>query len=286
MKEIQKKHKLSIITVCWNDKNGLDKTIKSVISQNTREFQFLIIDGASTDGTIDILEQYKDSIDYYISEPDKGIYNAMNKGVLAANGEYCLFLNAGDIFFDEKVVTRFLQENISEDIVSGKEACSFDGKKFVAYRKPPKEISLLYFMKQTLAHQSTFIRKELLLAFPYDETYKIASDYIFFFKSFFEENASYRRLDFFVSIFIMDGISSINGDLSQKERERFFTSFFPAPVLKELTINAKYSDFYIQICRNTFAGKFFRLILKFLKTIEIIRDKITIRKINSIASKK
>ncbi len=91
--------KLSIITVNLNNKDGLQKTIDSVISQTFKDFEWIVIDGGSTDGSKELIEKYSDYISYWVSEPDKGIYNAMNKGIKVAKGDYLEFLNSGDIFF-------------------------------------------------------------------------------------------------------------------------------------------------------------------------------------------
>ena len=95
-----KKNKISVITINYNNKSGLEKTIQSVISQTYFELEYIIIDGGSSDGSIDVIKKYENKIDYWISEQDKGIYNAMNKGIAQAHGEYCNFMNSGDCFHD------------------------------------------------------------------------------------------------------------------------------------------------------------------------------------------
>lgn len=95
--------KLSIITINYNNREGLRKTIESVVAQTTREFEYIVIDGGSTDGSVDVIKEFSDYIDYWVSEPDKGIYNAMNKGVKVAHGDYCQFLNSGDWLYDSNV---------------------------------------------------------------------------------------------------------------------------------------------------------------------------------------
>ena len=116
--------KISIITVNYNDKLGLEKTIKSVLDQENVVFEYLVIDGNSNDGSKDIIEKYKDKINYWVSEPDSGIYNAMNKGIRAATGDYLLFLNSGDWLFEnnsianvDKLITG------SKDIYYGNDHC-------------------------------------------------------------------------------------------------------------------------------------------------------------------
>ena len=88
--------KLSVITINFNNRDGLRKTIESVVNQTYNDFEYIIIDGGSTDGSVDVIKEYADRIDYWVSEPDKGIYNAMNKGIDVAKGEYCIFMNSGD----------------------------------------------------------------------------------------------------------------------------------------------------------------------------------------------
>lgn len=111
--------KLSIITVNLNDKTGLEKTIKSVISQSFSDFEFIIIDGESTDGSIDIINQYKSKISYWVSEKDSGIYNAMNKGIRQAKGEYLYFLNSGDALHNENVLHHIFNDDPHAPFICG-----------------------------------------------------------------------------------------------------------------------------------------------------------------------
>ena len=109
--------KLSIITVNLNNKTGLEKTVKSVCSQTFEEFEFIIIDGGSTDGSLDIIKRYEDNISCWVSEQDKGVYNAMNKGIKMAKGEYLQFLNSGDSLINSDVLNKVFKENKTEDII-------------------------------------------------------------------------------------------------------------------------------------------------------------------------
>lgn len=110
------KKAISIITVCYNCKKSLEKTIKSVTSQTYQNKEFIIIDGYSHDGTADLVNSYTSAIDVFISEPDNGIYDAMNKGIKLSSGEWLIFMNAGDTFYDENVLTHIFEENFSKDI--------------------------------------------------------------------------------------------------------------------------------------------------------------------------
>ena len=103
-----KDKKLSVITICYNIKDEIRRTCESIANQTNHDFEWIVVDGGSTDGTVEILNEYKKHIDVFISEPDKGIYNAMNKGIMQAHGEFLNFMNGGDTFADSNVVADFL----------------------------------------------------------------------------------------------------------------------------------------------------------------------------------
>lgn len=265
--------KLTIITVCLNDKEGLTRTINSVINQTNKEFQFIVIDGGSSDGSIEVLKQYDNHISYWISEPDKGVYNAMNKGVSMAKGEYCLFLNANDELFDQDVIAKFLNEDPNEDILSGSEARSNEYNRIEYIIHAPKEIDLLFFARFSLTHQSTFIRTDRLKEMPFDESYKIQSDFIFFFKSFFEKQASYKKLNFLISNFKLGGISTTQYQLMHKEREHYFLSFLSPLAVDNLMFYSFYQDLLSNIKHKTGKGKvilFIWSIISYINRIGLI----------------
>lgn len=152
--------KLSIITINLNNKSGLIKTINSVINQEFTDFEWIIIDGASTDGSKQLIEQYTQYITYWISEPDKGIYNAMNKGIKIAKGEYCLFLNSGDYLASKYTLKRVFSHNYTADIFIGN----------ILYNTLPISrrfgfhsdyITCYDIIKGSIAHQASFIKKYL-----------------------------------------------------------------------------------------------------------------------------
>lgn len=111
--------KLSIITINFNNEKGLKKTLESVSIQTYKNFEFIIIDGGSTDNSVNIIKEYQPIITYWLSEPDKGIYNAMNKGIAQAHGEYCIFMNSGDTFYDASTIEKSLPYLDGTAIVSG-----------------------------------------------------------------------------------------------------------------------------------------------------------------------
>ena len=142
---------LSVITINYNNYSGLQKTIESVINQTNKKFEYLIIDGGSYDESIAIIESHSNKINYWISEIDNGIYDAMNKGILNSNGDYVLFLNSGDTFYNNNVVEHFynyIQTNCSEIIYGSSQITNSNKKSFVL--TPPNILNLSFWYRNTL----------------------------------------------------------------------------------------------------------------------------------------
>lgn len=225
-----KKNKISVITINYNNKSGLEKTIQSVISQTYFELEYIIIDGGSSDESIDVIKKYENKIDYWISEQDKGIYNAMNKGIAQAHGEYCNFMNSGDCFHDSEVLEDvFSKQTQKADIITGNTILS--GKRRIL-ETAPNEISAAFLFNATLNHQSTFIKTSLLKENPYNENFRLASDWIFFMQKLILENYTYQHVNRIISIFQMNGLSS-NGNMYQEEKDKALKTMFPAPILSD-----------------------------------------------------
>jgi len=201
------KPKTSIITVNFNNLVGLKKTLDSVFNQTFKDFEYIVIDGGSTDGSTEYLERESRKIDYYISEPDSGVYNAMNKGMEKAKGDYIIFLNSGDHFFNKKVLEQSIQYLDNKDLVYFNLEVIEGGKAYT--KKYPDMLSFSYFVKDTLPHPATFIKKEALIKYgPFDETMKIAADWKFFIDGICKYNLSYQRIDNTLTTFYLDGMSS------------------------------------------------------------------------------
>ena len=222
--------KLSIITICKNDLSGLRKTVESVKVQSSKDFEFIVIDGASSDGTVDYLNENILSITKFVSEKDSGIYNAMNKGITLSSGEFCLFLNAGDYLADKNVLERVFSINHPEDLLYGNMLIeTFDGQRKLG--KMPKKITFLHMMEDTIWHPVSFIRRSLFERFGnYNENYKMVADYEFFLKIILVHKVKTFNLNFPISVFNLNGFSSKkeNRELLTSERtiaqQQFFTS--------------------------------------------------------------
>ncbi|WP_282134438.1 glycosyltransferase family 2 protein [Seonamhaeicola maritimus] len=209
---------LSVITVNYNNKEGLKRTIKSVRSQSYRKFEYLIIDGGSNDGSLDVINSFKNDIDYFESKKDNGIYNAMNKGIEQAKGDYLLFLNSGDYLYSKDALLYFKQAFLSmphKDLYYGKIKL-ISNKEWI--KDYPKKLSFFYFVKDSLPHPATFIKRSCFDILQYDESLKIVSDWKFFLVGICKFNFSYHYIDHVIASFVMDGISSINSDLVDEER--------------------------------------------------------------------
>ncbi len=202
--------KLSIITVCYNIKDEIQRTCESIVNQSYQDFEWIVIDGGSTDGTLDLLNNYKDRIDIFVSEKDNGIFDAMNKGIVKAQGKYLNFMNGGDEFYKKDVLKNFIKELSSPttdnaDIYYGNTSIIRHGKHVITAL--PTTIEKTFFLDNNLNHQSAFIKKELFDTYGYYEVRPLASDYEMWLV-YCENNCSYKKLDFVVAKFYWEGAST------------------------------------------------------------------------------
>ena len=245
---------LSIITINRNNAPGLEKTLKSVASQTSKEFEHVIVDGASTDASVEIIKRYAESLGdrvKWISEPDKGIYNAMNKGIGMAQGAYVQFLNSGDCLASDNVVERMLEaleKNGLPGILYGNMIkLKPDGSRERDKGPEGRQIIFIDFYTGTLNHSSAYIRKGLFDNYGlYDEKLKIVSDWKWYLQTIIlgEEIPAYADID--VTLFDMTGISMTNLPLRQAERDQVLRELIPSSIISEYR---DYSFPYLQIQR-------------------------------------
>ena len=224
--------KLSIITVNYNDVDGLERTIKSVISQTFHDYEFIIIDGGSTDGSVDIIKKYENHIDYWVSEKDGGIYPGMNKGLRQAKGDYLNFMNGGDCYHSEDVLEKIFALKTSADIITG--AHSENGLRNVG----KDGVTMLDLYKWAIDHQASFIRREVALRHPYDEKYRIVSDWKFFIEALVFDNCTFYYTDMIIVDVDMKGISNTNFALDKQERDAVLHELFPQRLLQDYQLLA------------------------------------------------
>lgn len=222
--------KYSIITVCFNEASNIRRTCESIRSQTVNDFEWIVIDGGSTDETLNILGEYQDQISYLVSEPDDGIYYAMNKGIMKATGEYLLFLNGGDCFASEQVL-ELVKRAPRKDILYGDLILvGNDGKRKT--KTFPDILKDNYLMSEWMPHPSSFFCKRLFERYGlYDDSFRIAADYEYFVRVLFQKKATSYHLNAPLAEFRMDGIScqAKSQELLKKERhlirKRYFSTY-------------------------------------------------------------
>ncbi len=232
--------KLTIITVTLNNLQALKKTVESVLNQSFKEFEFIIVDGNSNDGSKEYIIEKSKHLTHWISENDTGIYNAMNKGISISKGDYLLFLNSGDVLYNETTL-----ENIQHHLYGGKDIyygdVIFEENNLLRKWVLPDELTFLFFLNHSLSHQATFIHHSLFdNIFKYNETYKIASDWEFFICAICKQNVSYKHLPLVVTIYDTTGISSniANHPLMHQERQQTLNKYFPAFIEEYNNLNS------------------------------------------------
>lgn len=232
---------LSIITINRNNAVGLDKTIQSVLSSTMTDYEYIVVDGDSEDDSVDVIRKYESKYSgrfKWISEPDKGIYNAMNKGIEMASGKYLQFLNSGDCLVSDTVIQRMvdaLKENDYPSILYGNMLKNLSNGKLLRDRCfAGQDISFLGFFTGTLNHSSAFIRRDLFDEYGgYDENLRIVSDWKWYLQAIIlgRERPVYTDID--VTLFDMQGISETNKELDKAERKKVLTELINPSILAD-----------------------------------------------------
>lgn len=217
--------KLSIITINYNNCSGLQRTIDSVVNQTWQDFEWIIIDGGSTDGSKELIEKYQEHSAFWCSEPDKGIYNAMNKGIAKAQGEYLLFINSGDNLYNERVLEVAFPYLKDYDFISG-DTTVVHQNGIKSYWHSPRHFTVYTIVNYPISHPSTFISQRLLKERPYREDLRIVSDWEQMLYELVFHDATYHYLPSIVSVFHEDGISHTNVELAQEERQKVIWEYF------------------------------------------------------------
>ena len=210
--------KLSIITINRNNAEGLKRTLDSVLAQTNKEFEHIIIDGASTDESVDIIKEYAQKLEIgncklknfqWISEPDTGIYNAMNKGIRLSHGEYSLMLNSGDCLAEDDIVESILPELHTDGVIQGGMYLYEKKPENLDYGNGLTPMSFYDVAEGDFLHQADFVRKDVYEQYGYyDESYRIAGDTVFFLKVLGFHDVSFRCVQIPISFFEGGGLAS------------------------------------------------------------------------------
>lgn len=262
--------KISVITVNRNNRKGLRKTLESIAAQTVRPFECIVIDGASTDGSAALLEEFAACISWSVSEPDKGIYPAMNKGIAHAGGDYCLFMNSGDCFASDKVLAELDEMGPSADIIAGNTLVLTDPPH---QKTAPEAVSLRFLFNESLCHQSVLIKTDLLRKHPYDEQLKIVSDRKFFLQTLIFDNVSYQAVPVEIAAYDVSGYSAKNRFASEQEWQDTLEKMVPERILLDYGQESKgalygtsaYEKLFMEIGRRRYRGPVYRLVRRVLR---------------------
>lgn len=235
--------KVSIITACYNSESTIEETLRSIQKQTYKDIEYIVVDGASTDSTLQIVEKYKERVNKLVSEPDSGVYNAMNKGINSATGDLLFFLNADDVFINELVVEKFVEEarKTSTGLLLGNILMinRYTGEMYYENHKIVDKIRL---MTSSIFHPATFFRKEVFEKYGlYNENNKIVSDYEWY-VNYFQNGGDYKYIDSPISIFSLGGLSSNekHQDLHSKEYNFIKNKYFSKQDIKNTDLLKKY----------------------------------------------
>lgn len=218
--------KLSVITIVFNNLRDIERTIKSVINQSFKDIEYLIIDGGSTDGTMDVISKYKASITKIISEPDDGIYFAMNKGLKFATGDYVLFMNSGDEIYDLQTVERVFKSAFDADIYYGETEMYNDVWQSLGKRRhhiPQKFTWQSFKYGMSISHQAIYIRRTIIE--PFDVSYKYSADIDWILKAAKKTN-KITKVDGYVAKYLVGGVSKKKHRESLLERYQILRKYY------------------------------------------------------------
>lgn len=239
---------LSIITINRNNSTGLEKTMRSVVSQSFMDFEYIIIDGASTDKSVDVIKKFELGFVHlrWVSEPDKGIYNAMNKGLSMAKGEYVQILNSGDCLASENITAQMLaalEKRGKPSMLYGNMVkCFPDGHRIVDRSFCGSEITMLGMYLGTLNHDPVYVRRDLFEKYGYyDESLMIVSDWKWYMNAIIFGGEKPQYVDLSVTLFDMTGISEVNLGLRDSEKRQELEKLLPQPILVD------YDNWYFPI---------------------------------------
>lgn len=268
--------KVSVISACFNSEKYLERAVQSLLSQTYKNIEFIVIDGGSTDRTLRILDKYKDDIDYLMSEPDNGIYDAMNKGIKCSTGDILYFFNSDDRFYDKdiikKVVDFFNKKKV--DFIYGNIANCYLGDSRFSIGRYPRIITKRHFIRNTIGHPATFFRRDCFeKAGMYDIRYKIVSDYEWYMRALYRYHLRYAYINQLISIFQCNGASMTEANSVQISLEREAVQklyFYPIEVhIGKLLNFFLYLDFLRVIAHLILRERGYQLLLKFKKKVDV-----------------
>lgn len=271
---------LSIITINYNNLEGLKKTFASVVNQTFKDYEWIVIDGGSSDGSKEFIEQHMEKFAYWCSEPDKGVYNAMNKGIDKAMGVYLNFMNSGDCYHEKETLEKVFSSATSSDIIYGD--VLYVHRDYVVHEEACHPLTLRHLNSSTIFHQSSFIKLRLFDDSGYDEDLKIVSDW----KKWVEwllQNRIFEYRDLIVADMDYGGISHNNVELRNMERDQVLEQIMPKGISclfdevenyeREKAYNPDFVELYNLYRKRRFYKRLISLGLYFIRQLDNILDK-------------
>ena len=230
--------KVTIITVVWNDAEGFLVTARSVLAQSYDNIEWIVIDGASTDGTSQYVRNLSPAISSYVIEKDTGIYNAMNKGIDRATGDWIMFMNADDAFYDERIVAYYVNNIQDDDSVLYSDVIRREDGQIHPYLSADR-----YWLGMTLDHQSAFVRSDLYKQYKFDERYRVAGD-LNFISNLKAKSYKFRKLNGLICCIKPFGVGASSSYFDrQHERVNVLRTYFDGPQLIT-TLHAEFKKAY------------------------------------------
>lgn len=241
--------RFSIVTVCLNTAGDIARTVESVLSQDGADYEYIVIDGGSTDGTLEILQSYGKRISVLVSEPDSGIFNAMNKAIRLSIGEYIYFLNSGDVFASNDILKKMNDLTGSSDLIYWDFLVEITPN-LIIRKNVPSKLTKAYFMIDSIPHQATFIKRELFNRTGlYREDLKFTSDYEHSLRIFLSPNYSLLHIPLAVSVYNLRGVtaSKNNKRVFKEERSILQKQYFGPGEYKKLRILSPFLSLFLKI---------------------------------------
>jgi glycosyltransferase involved in cell wall biosynthesis len=237
---------ISIVTINFNNIQELKKTFSSVISQTYQDLEYIVIDGGSQDGTVNFLEENSKVFKYWVSERDRGIYDAMNKGVKAAKGEWIVFMNAGDLFASEKTIEQIAPylDRANDVVYGGFESITDDEYGYRTAQRQPANLSIIWHQIPT-CHQSIFVRRELQAEYPFDTSLSWCADHDFLAR-LYQLNCKFKEVPIIVSKFDTSGGKVRDLLTYTRERWSIYRKYFDRNISQELFFINEYRGFWLQ----------------------------------------
>ncbi len=265
---------LTIITINLNNAIGLSKTMHSVFNQSFLDIEYIVIDGKSNDDSLSVIHEFEriqTVLNYkWISEPDNGIYHAMNKGIALAKGEYLQFLNSGDVLADDDVINNALNYlNNSNQIVYGNMLKPIKNKLKVDRGFADRQPTMLDFYRGTLNHSPAYIKKSLFDVYGnYDESLKIVSDWKWYLNIIVFKNINIQYIDLNVTVFDMNGISNMNKKLESEERSQVLNSLLPDKIIQDYQMYSFPIEQYLRVKKKRILSCLIYIIERVIAKIE------------------